>query len=392
MSLRIRIVTYSTKPRGGVVHAMRLSEELAARGHDVSLWAVSVDGRRFFREPSVEARLVAVPGREESIDDRVARYADALAEALAADGRADIDHAEDCLSARALLDLRSRGLVAEVVRTIHHVDDFTSPFLADCQRASIADVDHRICVSRHWADAVRRDFAVEATVIANGVDAERFGACPLDRPEAARRFGWAGRTAILAVGGVEPRKGSVDLLRAFAGARGRLPGAPLLVVAGGETLFDYADYRDAWAVEAARLGLRVHRGPAPPADADVAVIGPVADAEMPALYRAADVFAFPSHREGFGLVVLEAQAAGVPTVTSDLPVFAEFLTAGRDTLSIPVGDAARLADALVVATSDTGLRDRLVRAGRDTARRFSWQACAEQHESTYGRIVGARRA
>ena len=371
---------------------MRLAEELSARGHDASLWAVSVDGRRFFREPEADARLVPVPATTESIDRRVARYADALALAIAEDGPADIDHAEDCLSARALLTLRTSGDVAEVVRTVHHVDDFTSPFLRECQRASILDVDHRICVSQFWADAIRRDFGVTASVVANGVDYERFAACPDDRQSAGKRFGWGARPVVLAVGGVEPRKGSRDLLAAFSRARPDLPVGALLVVAGGETLFDYAEYRDGWAADADRLGLTVHRGPQPPAHADVAVIGPVADEEMPALYRASDVFAFPSRREGFGLVVLEAQASGIPTVTSDLPVFEEFLTSGADTLTVGVGDITALAAALVSAIAEGDLRARLVSRGRQTAVRYRWEASAEAHESIYRRIIDDRQA
>ena len=116
------------------------------------------------------------------------------------------------------------------------------------------------------------------------------------------------------------------------------------------------------------------------------MLGPVADAEMPALYRAADAFAFPSEREGFGLVVLEAQAAGLPVVASDLPVLREFLSPGEDCLMVPAGDAAALAEALVAATSRGPARERLLAAGRETARRFTWEAAAAAHEAVYGAL------
>jgi glycosyltransferase involved in cell wall biosynthesis len=191
------------------------------------------------------------------------------------------------------------------------------------------------------------------------------------------------------VGGIEPRKGSRTLLAAFARARGRIGPDALLAVAGGETLFDYADYRDAWERDAADLGLVVHRGPAPPPDADVAVLGPIPDDDMPALFRAADLFAFPSEREGFGLVVLEAQAAGLPVVASDLPVLHEFLRDGEDCVMVPVGDAEALAGALVTTLEDGALRERITRGGRATAGRFTWQAAAAAHEELYRRIAGA---
>src|SRR5262245_37702602 len=387
--MRIRLATYSTRPRGGVVHALHLGEALAERGHDVELWALSADGARFYRPPGVPAHLVPVERREdEAVEDRILRYAAVLAEGLRGAGEADVHHAEDCLSASSFLQRRAEGRVPAVVRTVHHVDAFSESVLEECQRASIQDVDHRLCVSRFWADRLEAEFGVVADVVPNGVDAERFDS-GLDRGQAGRRFGWEERPVILTVGGVEPRKGSRTLLEAFARARGRLGEGALLVVAGGETLFDYAEYRAAWREDAARLDLAVHNGPRPPAGADVAVLGTVPETDMPALYRAADALALPSTREGFGLVVLEALAAGLPAVVSDLPVFREHLEDGRDCLMSAVGASGPLAAALVRVMHDEALRARLRDGGRATAGRYTWAAAAEAHERVYGRIVGA---
>ena len=389
--MRIRLVTYSTKPRGGVVHALCLAEALTDRGHDVELWALSADGAAFFREPRAQVRLVPVDKRPgEDVEPRILRYAATLAEGMRAAGPADVHHSEDCLSARSLLALRAEGLVPAIVRTIHHVDDFASPVLAECQRASIEDVDHRVCVSRHWADVLAAEHGVEAEVIPNGVDGARFAGCPLDRTAAGAAMGWGDRPVVLAVGGIEPRKGSRTLLAAFARARARIGPGALLAIAGGETLFDYADYRSAWEEDAAALGLRVHRGADPAEACDVAVLGPIPDDDMPALFRGADLLAFPSEREGFGLVVLEAQAAGLPAVVSDLPVLREFLADGRDCRMTPVGDAGALGDALVEVMRDDPLRTRLAEGGRATAARFTWAAAAAAHEAVYERILVPR--
>ena len=184
----------------------------------------------------------------------------------------------------------------------------------------------------------------------------------------------------------EPRKGSRALLEAFARAGDALGAGALLAVAGGETLFDYADYREGWERDAERLGLTVHRRP-PPAGADVAVLEKIADPGMPALFRAADLLAFPSEREGFGLVVLEAQAAGLPAVVSDLPVLREILSDGRDCRMVPVDDPEALAAALVEVMGDRALRERLVAGGRATAARFTWEAAAAAHERVYEEIA-----
>ena len=373
------------------MHALHLAEGLADRGHEVELWALSPDGARFYREPRVEVHLVPVERREdEDIESRILRYADVLAEGMRAAGPVDINHAEDCLSARSMLALRSEGRITSIVRTIHHVDAFTSQVLLDCQRASILDVDHRLCVSQHWAERVQEEFGVESDVVANGVDAERFAACPLDRAAAGRRFGWADRPVVLAVGGIEPRKGSRLLIEAFARARGRLGDGALLAIGGGETLFDYSEYREAWWGDAQRLGLQVSEGPRGqvPDTADVAILGTIDDEDMPALYRAADALAFPSTREGFGLVVLEALASGIPAVVTDLPVLREHLQDGRDCVMVPAGDSGPLSDALVSAVRDDELRARIRDGGNQTVQRFTWAICAEEHERLYGRISG----
>lgn len=384
----IRIVTYSTKPRGGVVHALSLAEAIDALGAEVELWALSPEGAGFFREPSVPARLVPVAREDsEDIEARILRYADVLADALVAAEPASVHHAEDCLSARALLSLRDEGTIPSVVRTIHHVDDFDSPVLAECQRASIQDVDHRICVSRWWADQVQADFGVEAAVIPNGIDANRYQQCPSSRREAGAVFGWGQRPTVLAIGGVEPRKGSRQLLAAFARARSRLGERALLVVAGGASLFDYSDYRSAWSDDARRLGLSVASGRPVPDDADVALLGSMHDADMPLLYRAADLVAFPSIKEGFGLVPFEAMASGTPVVTSDLPVLREHLSPERDCVMVDPVDEAALADALVRVAADEQLRDSLRRSGASTVRGLTWESAARAHVALYEGVL-----
>jgi glycosyltransferase involved in cell wall biosynthesis len=71
-------------------------------------------------------------------------------------------------------------------------------------------------VSAFWADRLLDEFGVNAVVVPNGVDADRFAGCPLSRDEAGARMGWGDRPVVLAVGGVQPRKGSRVLLEAFA--------------------------------------------------------------------------------------------------------------------------------------------------------------------------------
>ncbi|MDQ1664055.1 MAG: hypothetical protein QOH75_86, partial [Actinomycetota bacterium] len=121
-------------------------------------------------------------------------------------------------------------------------------------------------------------------------------------------------------------------------------------------------------------------------------LGMVPDVDIPQWYAAADVLAFPSVKEGFGLAVLEAMSAGTPVVTSDLPVFREYLVAGRDALLIEPGDVEALAAALLSTMEDPALRHALISAGAHVAARFTWQESARQHLAIYEELPQNRRA
>jgi glycosyltransferase-like protein len=379
------MLTYSVRPRGGVVHALSVAGALAERGHQVELFAIAPPGTGFFRAPPVPAHVVAHVAPDAPFDERIcaliAAYTDGLRPPLR-DAGFDVVHAQDCLSANAALNLRDEGMVGAVVRTVHHVDDFRSPSLIACQQRSIAGPDHVLCVSEPWIARLRAEFGVGADLVANGVDTDRYRP-PHDAAEraAARAAaGLDGELAILTVGGIEPRKGSLALLRAFAAARAALPERrPVLLLAGGATLFDHRDEIGRFHTLREELGL----------DGDVRVLGPVSDPELEGLYRASDVFALPSVKEGFGLAVLEALACGLPAVVSDLDVFRTFLTDGESALMAPVGDDRALAAALVRAAADPRLAHRLREGGRAVAARHGWTAAAAAHEAAYARFLAA---
>jgi glycosyltransferase-like protein len=385
-ALRVAMLTYSVRPRGGVVHAIAVAEALAARGHGVELFAVGPPGAAFFRAPATPATVVPHEAPEGDFDAKIAStiatYREGLRPILR-DGGFDVVHAQDCISANAALGLRDEGVIDAVIRTVHHVDDFRSPSLVACQIRSIAEPDHVVCVSPPWIARVRDEFGVECGLVGNGVDTDRYRP-PRDAGErrAARgAVGLDGRLAILTVGGIEPRKGTLTLLEAFARAREPLADRdPVLVIAGGATLFDYRDEIGRFHDRAAELGL----------NGDLRVLGPVEDAELEALYRAADVFALPSTKEGFGLAVLEALAARVPAVVSDLDVFRGFLADGDSALLAPAGDPDALAGALVRVARDPALADRLRHGGREVAGRHTWARVAETHEAVYRDFLSRR--
>lgn len=365
--MRIALLTYSTRPRGGVVHTLALAEALVDQGESVDVWTLGRGGdTTFFRpvDPRVGVRAVPFEARDdETVGARILRSIDVLAAALGAaastGGGYDVVHAQDCISANAAL---RAGL--ECRRTVHHLDTFTTPELIACHDRAVTEPSRLLCVSAAVADEVRAGWGRDAVVVPNGVDAARFAAGAED---VVGRATWAAHLGryVLALGGIEPRKGTLDLLEAFAALRGSDPvHADLeLVVGGGETLFDYRDYRAAFDARAAELGV------------EPVVLGPVADDDLPALVAEAAVLGFPSTKEGFGLAALEALAAGVPVVCRDLPVLREvFGSAVRYGGDVPT----------LTAALDAALRGAYDPApGRDLAASYTWEAAARAHREWY---------
>ncbi|WP_216898343.1 MSMEG_0565 family glycosyltransferase [Nocardia alni] len=360
--MRVALLTYSTKPRGGVVHTLDLAEALARLGARVTVWTLGRGGDTgFFRpvDPAVHLRIVPFATFDgEPVGPRIMRSISALRAAFTPD-EYDIVHAQDCISANA---------VDRCIRTIHHLDAFTTPELARCHERAVITPYARICVSAAVAREVCAGWGLRPTVIPNGVQYDRFADAAGDDPEiVGARDEWRRRLGryVLAVGGIEPRKGSTDLLEAFALLRREHPDLNL-VFAGGETLFDYHDYRRRFDERAAKLGI----GPE--------VLGPVAHHQLPSLVAAADVLPFLSIKEGFGLAAMEALAAGVPVVARELPVLREIF---RDTVDYAATHEQMAAGMARALRPDSGRIDR----GRALAAEFTWERAALAHVDFYRR-------
>jgi hypothetical protein len=129
-ALRVAMLTYSVRPRGGVVHAIAVAEALAARGHAVDLFAVGPPGAAFFRAPGVPAHVVPNTTEDRDFDARIAAtiaaYRDGL-RAILRDGGYDVVHAQDCISANAHRPPRRRLPLAVAHRVPDPLDRRARP-------------------------------------------------------------------------------------------------------------------------------------------------------------------------------------------------------------------------------------------------------------------------
>jgi glycosyltransferase involved in cell wall biosynthesis len=245
---------------------------------------------------------------------------------------------------------------------------------------AIEEPDQLVVVSEDWRHRLKADYGVDAVVIHNGVDADRFP--PIDperRATVRQRAGVDDRFVFLSVGGIEPRKGSIYLVQAMAILGERLDPSPVLVVVGGHSFQDYTRYRDEVLATLPGLGLRL--------DSDVILAGSISDAELHEWYRSADALVFPSVKEGWGLAVLEAMAADLPVVSSDIPVLREYLTHDRTAVMTRVGSPESLAAGMQRLATDGALRETLVRGGRDLVPAFSWPRAADEHARLYAEMT-----
>ena len=391
--LNIALFTYSTKPRGGVVHTLSLAEELEELGQKVHVYALGTEGG-FFRETDVPHTLVACPKNEFSgMDEKIHAYIKAYVDYLSClDETYDIYHAEDCISANALLDIRQKSRIEFFLRTVHHVDDFVSESLVECQMKSITRPDYLLVVSDYWEKELTDKYSLKPLRVRNGVDLAKFyGAAARSKPKEVSKleFSVGGCKTVLTIGGIEPRKNTISTLKAFARVKAHFAVRDERVIwllGGGETLFDYRDYREEFFSDMEKLEIEAGK--------DIFILGRVPEELIADLYNAADVFVFPSLKEGWGLVALEAMASGVPVIASDIEPLTEFMEDGKNSLLVSPLDCGAIAEGIIAILEDGALREKLKTGGADTAGQYGWDRVALEHLSVYRDILnkGASRA
>jgi glycosyltransferase involved in cell wall biosynthesis len=176
---------------------------------------------------------------------------------------------------------------------------------------------------------------------------------------------------ILFVGTLEPRKNVVTLIKAFNKLKSK-SAIPHRLVIAGQRGWKYADI----IKEIDNSPFRAH----------ITELGYMSDNDLPALINGADVFAYPSFYEGFGLPVLEAMQCGTPVITSNLSSLPE--VGGDACLYVSPESADELAQKILDVISDKNLRNDLSNKGIARAKIFSWEKCAEETLKVYREVLG----
>jgi len=355
---------YAWDDAGGVqVQVRELAERLLSRGHDV---IVLTPTRRPPPEPYVVGvgRPVDIPYNASNapIDPRPWSRG-RIRDLLRAFGP-DLIHAHQPTvpSTGMWATLEAR---APVVGTFHsgatraRLYDLTAPLIRRVARRFAV----RIAVSERAAAFERSRIGGAFEIIPNGVETAAFAeAIPADL---------GAGTKLLFVGRLDARKGfpaAVDAFRRLAARRDDLR----LVVAGDGPQGSAVDRLD----DADRARVRM--------------LGRVPHAELPAVAAACDLYLGPATGgESFGVVLVEAMAAGLPVVASDIPGYDEVVRDGVDGLLVPPGNPAALAVAAGRVLDDPALAMGLAAAGRDRAATFDWSVVVEAVEDAYGRALQA---
>ena len=363
-------------PGGVTSHVAHLADQFRARGHEVHIIAPSSgEETEPVGEPNVHriGRVVSIPANGSVARITLSLRAYLQAKRLLQAEAYDLIHLhEPMMPALPLTVLRHSRTVN--VGTFHAFRNtpltyfYGKPIL----RPFFRKLHGHIAVSEAARDFVGEYFPAEYRIIPNGIDYERF-----QRRYPRLEHLAEDRPTVLFVGRLEKRKGLRFLLRAWPEVLRRHPEARLVVVGRGRPLEGYRRFaaRQGWSPK------------------DVVFAGYVSDEDLPRYYQACDVFCAPNTgQESFGIVLLEAMAAGAPIVASDIPGYRDVLSDGEQGLLVEPKNSGALADAVSRLLSNPELRATMRRAGQDKARAYDWPRVATQVLDYYFEVLARREA
>ena len=232
-------------------------------------------------------------------------------------------------------------------------------------QTALEKISALVAVSEHARRTIVDHLGGDAVLIPNGVRVDHYDAAHPLRTWPGPAIGFLGRMD-------EPRKGLAILLAAFPGIRARVPGATLVLIGPGDPDEVLAD-----------VPAEVREG--------IVALGRLDESDKARALASLDAYVAPNTGgESFGIVLLEAMAAGAPVIASDLDAFARVLDGGRCGALFPVGDPAALEDTVVGLLDDAGERARLADAGMRRVTAYDWRTVAGDLIDVYASVTAGQ--
>ncbi len=361
--MKIGIVCpYSWDVPGGVQYHVRdLAEVLQACGHDVSVLAPADDDTPLPAYVVPAGRAVPVPYNGSVARVNFGPISAARVRRWLREGEFDVLHIHEPATP-SLSVLACWAASGPIVATFHTANLRSRAMLAayPILEPALEKISARVAVSEDARRTLVEHMGGDAVLIPNGVFVDRFaGAAPQQswRGEAGT-VGFIGRLD-------EDRKGLPTLLAAFAHVVAARPGVRLLVAGRGDVD-------------------EVAEDLPPEVRSSVTFLGEVSETDKARLLRTIDVYVAPNlGGESFGIILVEALAAGAPVLASDLDAFRRVLDDGRVGVLFPTGDVAALAAALTGLLADDVKRAALCHAGSRWVRRYDWETVASDLMAVY---------
>ena len=364
--MRIGMVCpYSFDVPGGVqAHVLQLAEVLRDRGHQVSVLAPASPHVKLPDYVVSAGKAVPIPYNGSVARLRFGPAAHRKVKKWLLHGDFDVLHVHEP-NAPSLSMLALMVAEGPIVATFH--TSTTRSLTLNVVRGALRPLHEKIVGRIAVSDLARRwqmeALGSDAVEIPNGVDVAAFATAPL-----LDGYPRIGRTVLFLGRYDEPRKGMAVLLGALPALVQRFGDVEVLIVGHGD--------RDGLCAQAGELASHLR------------FLGQIDDAEKAAALRSADVYCAPhTGGESFGIVLVEAMAAGTAVVASDLHAFRRVLRDGDAGRLVPVGDSAALAAALIEMLDDDAARARYVAAGAEAVRRYDWSVVADQIMRVYETVA-----
>jgi len=364
--MRIGMVCpYSFDVPGGVQsHVRQLAEVLRDRGQDVSVLAPSSPHVELPEYVVSAGRAVPIPYNGSVARLQISPAVSGKIRRWLTDGDFDVLHLHEP-NAPSVSMWALRIAEGPIVATFH---TSTTKSLMLSMFGGLLQPMHEKIIGRIAVSDLARRWQMEAlgsdaVEIPNGVDVGAMASAPLldGYPRPAKTVLFLGRYD-------EPRKGMAVLIGALPSLVERFPGLQVLIVGRGN--------EDELRSKAGDLA------------AHLCFLGLVDDAAKASAMRSADVYCAPNlGGESFGIVLVEAMAAGTPVVASDLHAFRRVLRDGEAGRLVAIDDSAALAEGLIAVLDDESLAQRYAAAGAEAVRRYDWPVVANQIMRVYDTVA-----